>query len=108
MKKFVLAATIAIFVLAQAFFIYALLQPETDNYFASLWSSFGVQQTSYSKFVFKTIQWWAVLPVICLALGILAIKRSSKSISLFAISASALGTIALYWSAYAPTLFISI
>jgi hypothetical protein len=94
--------------MAQAFFIYALAQPETVNYFANLWSSFGVQQTSYSKFVFETIQWWAVLPFICLVLGVLAIKSSSKTIWLFAISTSILGTIALYWSAYAPTLFISI
>lgn len=108
MKKFVFAATIAIMALAQAFFIYALIQPNTANSFANLWSSFGIQQTSYSKFVFETIHYWAVLPVICLALGFFAIKYSSKSISLFAISASTLGTIALYWSAYAPTLLISL
>jgi hypothetical protein len=108
MKKTVFLLFIAALAFAQAYLIYVLLQPETNKLFTDLWSSFGVAQSSYSQFVFRTVQWWTVLPTTCLALGITSIIKPSTYLAFIAISVSLAGTIALYWAVYAPVLFINI
>jgi lipoprotein signal peptidase len=106
MKKVLFWSFILLFVFAQSYFIYALLQPETAKSFTQLWYSFGVERTAYSKFVFRTIQWWVVLPFLCLGLAFSALSRASKWLPLAAIAVSFSGTVALYWSVYAPALLV--
>ena len=106
MKKLFFWSFILFFVFAQSYFIYALNQPEAAKSFTQLWYSFGVEQTAYSEFVFRTIQWWVVLPILCLGLAFSALFRASKWLPFAAISMSFAGTVALYWSAYAPALLV--
>lgn len=108
MKKLFFWFFILLFVFAQSFFIYAFLEPETAKSFTQLWYSFGVEQTAYSEFVFRTIHWWVVMPILCLGLAFTAQFRASKWLPLAALSVSFGGTVALYWSAYAPALLVHI
>lgn len=107
LKKITLATVVLFLVSAQAYFIYALQHGGTSVY-ADLWRSFGVNQTEYSKYVFHTIKWWWSLPGLCLSLLALALVRPTIFRSALAWITSLAGTIALYWSAYAPALFINI
>ena len=108
MKKLFFWLFILFFVFAQSYFIYVLNQPEAAKSFTQIWYSFGVEQTAYSQFVFRTIQWWVVLPILCLGLAFSALFRATKWLPLTAISVSFAGTVALYWSAYAPALLVHV
>ena len=107
LKKIVLIVSVLLLVLAQMYLIYAL-QHGGVYAFTDLWKSFGVTQTDYSKFVFITIKWWWSLPAFCLLLLTLALFRPSLLRSSSAVVVSLVGVIALYWSVYAPALFINV
>jgi len=106
MKKLIFGISILFFIAAQSYFIYGLLQPETAESFRQLWASFGIKQTAYSTFVFRTIQWWVALPILCLGLAVFALLRSSKLFLFITILIGFVGTVALYWSVYAPALLV--
>lgn len=108
MKKVAFLISVAMLAFAQAYFIYALLQPGAADSFAEVWSSFGTAQTTYTQFVFSTIRWWIALPLICLTLGVIAVLKPSRYQALIAFCVSVAGTIALYGSVYAPALFIKV
>lgn len=106
-KKFVLVLVVLCLVLAQIFFIYAF-QHGAASEFESLWRGFGVSQTEYSQFVFRTVKWWWSLPAFCLVLLALALRQTRKLHTTAVLLVSIVGTVALYWSAYAPSLFINV
>ncbi|WP_442682811.1 hypothetical protein ACSBPQ_14645 [Stenotrophomonas sp. JC08] len=107
LKKLVLIVIVLLLALAQSYFIYAV-QHGADDAFAGAWSSFNVAQSEYSQFVFRTIKWWWALPVLCLLLAAIAAWKSKTRLVFLALVFSFIGTIALYWSAYAPSLLIRI
>jgi len=106
-KKLVLIVVVLGLALAQVVFIYALQHGAASN-FESLWRGFGVSQTEYSQFVFRTVKWWWGLPVFCLVLLALALRQTNKLLTTAVLLVSFIGTVALYWSVYAPSLFIDI
>lgn len=106
-KKLAFAAIILLSVLAQGYFIYAV-QHGGAGAFNNVWSGFDSAQSSYSTFVFATIQWWWSLPLACLALAVTSVLRRRPRLAALTLIFSCAGTIALYWSAYAPSLFIQI
>ncbi len=105
MKKLALIVVVLGLVVAQVIFVYTFQHGATSQ-FESLWYSFGSSQTGYSQFVFRTIKWWWTLPAICLVLLALALWRPRRFRITIALLASFIGTVALYWSAYAPSMFI--
>ena len=107
LKRILLVAIVLVLALAQGYFIYAVQHGAVDA-FTGAWSSFNVTQSGYSQFVFRNIKWWWALPGICLLLVGVATWRPTVPRVVLALSFSAIGTIALYWSAYAPSLFIQI
>lgn len=106
-KKIALVVTILLLVLAQSHFIYAV-QCGGANAFAALWKGFGVTQTAYSQFVFRTIEWWWAVPVLCMLLLTVTAYRPTPLRRLAVIFVSLAGVVALYWSVYAPALFIAL
>jgi hypothetical protein len=104
-KRVTFIATVLLLVSAQSFFIYAF-QHGAGDAFVNLWSSFSATQTGYSQFVFRTIKWWWVLPVLCLLLAGIAVWTLKTRYVLLCLAISFIGTVALYGSAYAPLLFI--
>ena len=106
-KKIALIVIVLLLALAQSHFIYAV-QHGAGDAFTSVWSSFNVTQSGYSQFVFRTIKWWWALPVLCLLLASVAAWRPRSWGVTLALAFSFIGTIALYWSAYAPSLFIRV
>lgn len=100
-------AIILLTALAQAYFIYAV-QHGGAGAFSNVWSSFDAAQPSYSTFVFATIQWWWSLPLACLVLAGTSVLLRKPRLAAFTLVFSCAGTIALYGSAYAPSLFIQI
>ena len=106
-KKLVLIVVVLCLVCAQAFFIYAL-QHGAASEFEGLWRGFGLPQSEYSQLVFRTIKWWWSLPAFCLVLLALALWRNRKLHTTAVLLASFIGTVALYWSAYAPSLFVDV
>lgn len=107
LKKLLFVAVVLVLVLAQGYFIYAVQHGAIDA-FTGAWSSFNVAQSGYSQFVFRSIKWWWALPAICLLLVGFVTWRPTVFRVVLALSFSLLGTVALYWSAYAPSLFIQI
>lgn len=107
LKKITLIIIVLLLTLAQSYFIYAI-QRGAGSAFASAWSSFSVTQTGYSRFVFNTIKWWWALPVLCLLFTSIAVWKTKTRYFILALVFSLVGTIALYWSAYAPSLFIHV
>lgn len=107
LKKLLFVAVVLVLALAQGYFIYAVQHGAIDA-FNGVWSSFSVTQSGYSTFVFRSIKWWWALPGICLLLAGFATWRPTAFRVILALSFSFIGTIALYWSAYAPSLFIQI
>lgn len=107
LKKILIVAIVLVLALAQGYFIHAA-QHGAIEAFTGAWSSFNVTQSNYSQFVFRTIKWWWALPAICLLLVGFATWRPTVSRVILALSFSLIGTIALYWSAYAPSLFIQL
>lgn len=106
-KKLVLIAIVLLLALAQSYFIHAV-QSGGAEAFSNLWNSFGVSPSAYSRFVLGTIRWWWALPVICLLLaGLSAWRGRTRSIVLAAVF-SLIGTVVLYGSVYAPSLFIQV
>lgn len=106
-KKIVFTLFVLILISAQVFLIYALQHSGADD-FRGVWRSFGTQQTDYSRFVFRTIEWWWVLPVVCLVLLALTLKRSTAFRVALTIVASLVGTVAVYGSVYSPAMMIRI
>ena len=106
-KRIALIAMVLLLVLAQGYFIYAVQHGAADA-FTGAWSSFNVTQSGYSQFVFRTIKWWWILPGLCLLVVGLATWRPTARHVGFALAFSFVGTVALYWSAYAPSLFIRV
>jgi hypothetical protein len=107
LKTMAVIVIVLFFVLAQASFIYALQHGAAEG-FTGLWAGFAVSQTGYSHFVFNTIKWWWSLPAVCLLLLLLAVARPTRLRSVLALVVSLAGVVALYWSAYAPALFIDV
>jgi hypothetical protein len=106
-KKIALIVIVLLLTIAQSYFIYAV-QYGGSGAFTSAWSSFNVAQSGYSQFVFRTIKWWWALPVLCLGLAVIATWRPKKRHITIALAFTFIGTIALYWSAYAPSLLIRV
>jgi len=82
-------------------------QSGTDS-FSGVWQSFGTQQTDYSRFGFRTVELWWVLPVACLAHLALTLKRSTAFCVALTIAASPVGKVAVYASVYSPAMMIRI
>ncbi|MDR1349892.1 MAG: hypothetical protein LBJ59_03745 [Zoogloeaceae bacterium] len=74
-------------------------RPGTEQFMA-IWQAFDAEQSVYSKFVFSTLEWWWMLPVLCALLMVWAGRRFSSGRVVLALFASVLGLIALFWSAY--------
>ncbi|MGY0612909.1 MULTISPECIES: hypothetical protein [unclassified Luteimonas] len=106
-KKIALIVIVLLLALAQSYFIYAV-QHGAGGAFTSAWSSFNLTQSGYSQLVFLTIKWWWALPVFCLVLVGIAVWRPKIRHVTLALTFSFIGTIALYWSAYAPSLLIRV
>ncbi len=106
-KILFLVGAVSTMVIAQCFFIYNIGNGGAD-YFLNVWHSFNIDQDNYSKFVFSTIKVWWALPIIC-TLGLaISLYFSIKKLAFLTFTFTFLGTIALYWSAYAPGLMIKI
>lgn len=106
MKKIVFWIIILACLMVQAIFIYCLSQPEIIEFFTDTWNVFDVEQTHYSKFVFSTIQWWGLVPIVCLSLAIYVSIHPSKIVSIIAIVLSLIGVLALLLALYSPALLI--
>lgn len=104
-KRLVIVLAVLVLVSAQGCFIYAMQHDAADS-FTGIWNTFNVTQTLYSKFVFGTIKWWWALPVLCIFLACFFLWRPSLRLAALALTVSLIGTIALYWSAYAPSLLV--
>ncbi|MDH2431099.1 hypothetical protein QCD60_00835 [Pokkaliibacter sp. MBI-7] len=102
-----IALTLFLLALVQGYFIYAV-QHGLATGLDSVWRGFGVSQSGYSLWVFDTIAWWWILPVVCLlfALSVFRVRKQRHRVLMVVLGM--IGTIALYGSAYAPSLFISI
>jgi hypothetical protein len=105
--KIALAAFTAMFVVLQCYLLYVLQHGGTGQ-FAGLWQAFGVAQTSYSAFVFRTLRWWWSLPVLCSVLAAYALGRASKAATAVALVAGFGGFMALCWAVYAPALMVHV
>jgi hypothetical protein len=105
-KRLVVSGSVLLLVLAQAYIIYGVQQG--GDQFVALWSGFGVRQTDYSRFVFRTIRWWWGVPALTLMLMGLALLRSRLLFAAAAATVALLGTVALYWSVYGPALWIDL
>lgn len=106
-KKLVIVLGVLVLASAQGCFIYAMQHGAADS-FIRVWNTFDVIQTTYSQFVFGTIKWWWAVPVLCILLGGFFLWRPSLRLAVLALSISFIGTVALYWSAYAPTLLVNL
>ncbi|PXF29909.1 hypothetical protein WH50_18325 [Pokkaliibacter plantistimulans] len=102
-----IALILFLLALVQGYFIYAV-QHGFGTSLNQAWNSFGVSQSGYSQFVFNTIAWWWILPVLCLVFVLSAFRVRKKRYRAFMVAFGLFGTIALYASAYAPSLFITI
>ncbi len=103
-RKLILIAAAIALVFVQAYFVFSV-QFGGDQ-FTAVWHGFGVNQTAYSQFVFRTIRWWWCLPALCLGLVLFAVSRQRALYAVAATVASLLGALALYGSAYSPDLLI--
>ena len=90
----------------QSFFIYFIAQPQLIERFTSLWISFGIEQTAYTKFVFSTIEWWSLVPVMCLTLAVMTLQRPSKLLSALTLIISLTGMLALVLSIYSTAMLM--
>lgn len=106
-KILLLGIPFSAMVIAQCVFIYSIGSGGAD-YFLNVWHSFNIQQTDYSKFIFSTIKVWWALPIACTIGLALSLYYSVKKLAFLAFMFTFLGTLALYWSAYAPQLIIKI
>jgi|26BtaG_2_1085354.scaffolds.fasta_scaffold14556_2 hypothetical protein len=106
MKKVIFWIFIMTCITIQSFFIYFIAQPQFIERFISLWISFGVEQTAYTKFVFSTIEWWSIVPVVCLTLSAITLQRPSKLLSTLTLIISMIGMLALVLSIYSTSLLI--
>ena len=108
MKKVIFWIFIMTCITIQSFFIYFIAQPQFIERFISLWISFGVEQTAYTKFVFSTIEWWSIVPVVCLILAIITLQRPSKILSALILIINLTGVLALVLSIYSTAMLIPI
>ncbi|GHT89714.1 hypothetical protein AGMMS49545_00730 [Betaproteobacteria bacterium] len=101
------------FVLLQSIFLYFMQYGTPERFakrehdklpgteqFIEVWNAFGVEPTAYTKFFFSTLGWWWILPTLGAVLIIWAGWRFSSGRVVLALFVSALGFIALFWSAY--------
>jgi hypothetical protein len=107
LKILFLVVPVIAMVIAQSLFIYGLGNGGSEQYLEH-WHSFNISQTDYSKFVFSTIKIWWALPIACVIVLALSLYYSLKKLAFLAFVFTFLGTVALYWSAYAPELMIKI
>ncbi|MFT7185016.1 MAG: hypothetical protein ACI84K_000388 [Pseudohongiellaceae bacterium] len=106
-KILFLVVPVIAMIVAQSLFIYGIDSGGSKQHL-ELWNSFNINQTDYSKFVFSTIKVWWALPVACVIGLVLSLYYSLKKLAFLAFVFSLVGTVALYWSAYAPELMIKI
>lgn len=106
-KKLLLSVVVGLLAVAQGLFVYALEHGAKEQ-FTSIWSSFGVPVSPYTRFVFRTSAWWWAAPAVSLgALGIAFYLRSRLAAAIaFALSLALV--VALYWSAYAPNMLVNL
>lgn len=104
-KKSLLVLLVFALVAMQSLFIYALGHGAAEQYM-SVWSSFGVAVPEYTRFIFRTANWWWAGPVLCLVLLVGALYRRSRTMAAATCILSVVLVVALYWSAYAPSLIV--
>ncbi len=106
-KMVLLTIPVILLVVAQGTFIYGVGNGGAAQFIAT-WHSFSINQTGYSKFVFSTISIWWVFPAICTLALVWSWYKSLAKLTALTLLFSLVGTIALYWSAYAPELLVTL
>ena len=106
LKKIVFAIFCFGFVVLQCVFIYALSHGGREQ-FLDFWRDFGVTVPPYTHFVFKTLDYWWMLPLACAAAAGICLASWRRSYVVAACLLSFASTLALLWSTFAPALLIS-
>lgn len=107
LKKIIFCLIIFFIIIFQCLFIYALIH-KGISLNTSLWDVASIQQTSFSKFIYKTIKLWWGLPIICLFLLALSIWKPNKWTINLTFLISITGMIILLWSTYDPSMLIDV
>ncbi len=107
LKKIIFCLIILFIIIFQCLFIYALIH-KGISLNTSLWESAHIQQTPFSKFIYKTIKLWWGLPAICLFLLFISLWKPNKWTVVLTFLISITGVIALLWSTYDPSMLIDV
>ena len=100
-KKIAIGVLLILPVLGQASFLYSRQHGGAESY-TELWRSFGVEQTSYSQFVFRTAIYWWALPVLSACVALFALTQGGAKKYALSVVLGCAGYFALVWSAYSP------
>lgn len=106
-KKFVVAALIVFLLVIQCGVLYAMENGAAEQ-FSSTWRSFGVAQTGWSAFVFRSLSWWWSVPALCALVTGYALWRWSAVMASLAVVLGLAGAGALLWALYAPALMVHV